>query len=99
MVPETETVTDGGTGRVILRNTSPVPVWCLTAATCPESVQPESDLLQGPIMPGREQAIDVPAGIYRLVAEAGSGSTFRSPLMQASAGGVARWRIAEEGDR
>jgi hypothetical protein len=90
---------NGERGRVILTNSAPVPIFCLTAATCPETVRAESDLLQGPIMPGREQAIDVPPGVYRLVAAAGGGNTFHSPLMQASAGGVARWSIAGERGR
>jgi hypothetical protein len=84
-----------GRGRVILMNTSPITIWHLTAVTGPRSVEPESDLLQEPIMPGDEQAIDIPPGVYRFVAETGGGSTYRSPLMQADSGGVARWSIAE----
>jgi hypothetical protein len=89
-----ETGAEGG--RVVLVNTTPMAIWCLTAVTGPEKVEPESDLLQGPIMPGGEQVIDVPPGLYRLVAETGGGSTYRSPLMQVSSGSVARWRIAGE---
>ena len=85
-------------GRVIILNTLRMAIWHLTAAAGPEEVPPDTDLLNGPLMPGGGQAVELPRGRYRFVAETGGGSPYRSPLISLAAGGVARWSIGERRD-
>ena len=99
-----ETVSNDGSvsaepGKVIVLNTCRMAIWYVTAMAGSGESDAGPDLLKGALMPGAGQCIDVPAGTYRLRAETGGGTVYRSPLLRVDPGGVARWSIAAEGDR
>ena len=85
---------DARTGRVIVENRSPMSIWYLKAVFGRGNVDRAPDRLEGPILSGGVHSIDLIPGTYRLVAETGGGTVFRSPLIQVDTGGVARWEIA-----
>jgi len=85
-------------GKVILLNTCRMTIWYVRAMTGPGGSDEGSDLLNGALMPGGGQSIEVPAGTYRFRAETGGGTTYRSPLLRVDPGRIARWTIATEGE-
>ncbi len=84
------------TGRVIIENKWPMSIWYLKALARPTDTETTPDRLEGPIIPGGTHIMDLPAGVYRLVAETGGGTVFRSPLMQVVPGCASTWEISHE---
>ncbi len=72
-------------------------IWHLAAVAGPEGVRPDTDLLKGPVMPGGREAIELPQGRYRFVAEVGGGSPYRSPFISVKEGRVVNWVIGQIG--
>jgi hypothetical protein len=60
-------------------------------------VESRDDLLKGALLPGEEVLFMVPVGTYRLVAETGAGTEFRSPLLHVGSEAVARWSVHLDG--